>query len=188
MLGKKGFTLIEVLVVIMIIGILASIATPLYLRHTRRARASEAVGTMGLIRQALRDYRINNNTYYDVMATLTADGNIQNALPTSVLAGVPTPITAGVDVDAGVTQYFSNRAYSVDATTPAVAGASGMFLTPNVQDFLITVNGTNGTACAAAGDTNCAVNAAQVVNFDLEMDNSGRVFISYDNGTTWAAY
>ena len=72
----KGFTMIELLVVLVIIAILAAVATPLFLANTKRAKASEAVATMGLIRQAQRDYKTNNNTYFDV-----ASDKIQKPLP-----------------------------------------------------------------------------------------------------------
>ena len=58
----------------------AAVATPLYLSNTRRARASEAVATMGLIRQAERDYKINNNAFFDVDSD-----EVQEPLPPSTL-------------------------------------------------------------------------------------------------------
>ena len=182
MRNRKGFTMVELLVVLAIIGILAAVATPLYLENTRKAKAAEAVATMGLIRQALRDYRVNNATYFDITSP-----NTPNALPTSVAAGVPTPATAGVTVNAGTAQYFSNAAFSVDATAPA----SARFANPAPVDFLITANGANSVACAGVL-TDCAVKAAEVQGagtaYQLEMDNSGRIFVSYDAGATWGAY
>ena len=174
----KGFTLVEILFVVAIISVLAAISTPLLLHYTKRAVASEAVATMSLIRQALRDYYINGNAYYDIGA-----GNINNDFPTSVSAGNPTPTTAGVDVDAGVIQYFSNGAFSVDATDPA----SDRFEYPGPVDFLILVDGSASEACDE-DDDDCAINAGKVANYQLEMDNSGRIFVSYDSGDNWRAF
>jgi general secretion pathway protein G len=175
MVKNKGFTLIELLVVLLIIGILASIMTPLYLRHTRRARASEAIATMALIRQALRDENINTGLYNDIL-----QGDLKNTFDNGT--------APGADIDLGVVQYFSNDAYSVDATSPTPTGASSKFTDPNVVDFLITVQGDQSDQCVGSGDTQCAVKRDQIVSYELEMDNTGRSYISYDNGTTWRAY
>jgi len=177
--NKKGYTLAEILMVVAIISILASMAGPLYMQHVKRAVASEAVAMIALVRQSLKDYYINSGEYYDV-----ASDHIQNALPDSVTSGVPSPEDAGGDVDAGVAQYFSNHSFTVDATNPS----SARFTNPPVVDFLIVVNGADSVACSDVVTSNCAIKATSIADYDLEMDNSGRIFISYDNGTQWRAY
>lgn len=56
MLRKKGFTLIELMVVIMIVGILAAAAVPLMRGRVDSAKWSEANATAGTIRSAVRVY------------------------------------------------------------------------------------------------------------------------------------
>lgn len=51
--GKRGFTLLEILIVIIIIGILATLAVPQYFRTIERARQSEAISNLGLLRGAM---------------------------------------------------------------------------------------------------------------------------------------
>ena len=49
---RKGFTLLELLTVVIIVAILAVIAIPQYFKAAERARATEAVNLLGMIRRA----------------------------------------------------------------------------------------------------------------------------------------
>lgn len=165
---KKGFTMVELLVVLLIVGILAAVAVPMYLANTQRAKASEAVATMGLVRQAERDYFVNHNTYFSF-----SSGSL-TALP---------PVGAGVNTT--VSQYFSNDAFTVDTnTTTWGSGATMPASTADAVDFVITADGSASDFCGNATSlSNCAVNQPDVNNYRIKMDNSGRIFVTYVNGT-----
>jgi type IV pilus assembly protein PilA len=60
---SKGFTLIELMIVVAIIGILAAIAIPNFLRFQLRAKASEGKGNSAAIRTAEEGYFSEFNTY-----------------------------------------------------------------------------------------------------------------------------
>jgi prepilin-type N-terminal cleavage/methylation domain-containing protein len=53
---QEGFTLIEVLVVVVIVAILAAISVPIYLQYVEGARASDAQATIGAIYNASKMY------------------------------------------------------------------------------------------------------------------------------------
>ncbi len=77
MAGFKGFTLLEIMISVVIIGILASIAFPRYIKVVERGRTAEARNALGLIRSAEASYGFEYNGY-------TADINVlQLGLPTS---------------------------------------------------------------------------------------------------------
>ena len=63
--SKSGFTLIEVMITIMIIGILATAGTPLLASSLERARNTEARAALGSIRRAMRMHYIEYGTYRD---------------------------------------------------------------------------------------------------------------------------
>lgn len=60
---KRGFTLVELMITIVIVGVLASVAIPLYQANVKRAKGAEADATMGSIRTALRVYYAENGSY-----------------------------------------------------------------------------------------------------------------------------
>lgn len=60
MFNRKGFTLLELLIVVIIIGVLATIALPQYTQTIEKARSGEAVINIGSIRVALDRYWYQN--------------------------------------------------------------------------------------------------------------------------------
>jgi prepilin-type N-terminal cleavage/methylation domain-containing protein len=56
MRNKKGFTLIEIMIVVAIVGILAAIAIPAYLDHTVKAKLTEVSSAMDALVQAASEY------------------------------------------------------------------------------------------------------------------------------------
>lgn len=68
---KNGFTLTEVLIVIVILGILASLVIPRFLPQGERARVAEAISMLSAIRQGEASYQLENGNYL----ALAAGGN-----------------------------------------------------------------------------------------------------------------
>ena len=107
MRGKKGFTLIEVLIVVIILGILATIATPQLTNTVRRARLGEAWSSLGALKTGLGIYFLDLATY--VGATTT---NLDVPNPPNFTLSLPT-LTA--------TTYIARATGSTAHTTNVVA-------------------------------------------------------------------
>ena len=68
--SELGFTLIEVMVVIIMVGILAAIAVPIYSGYVYRARASEGVTTLGAIKTFMIERRNATNEWPEIAQLL----------------------------------------------------------------------------------------------------------------------
>ena len=61
--NQAGFTLVELMIVIVIVGILAAVAVPIYQSNVSKAKTTECDAAMGTIRTALRVYYAGNSVY-----------------------------------------------------------------------------------------------------------------------------
>ncbi|WP_293934398.1 type IV pilin protein [Iodobacter sp.] len=73
--NQQGFTLIEVMITVAIIGILASIAVPQYSDYVTRSRLVEAQSKLSDTRVRLEQFFVNNRTYVGFTCTQAAVGN-----------------------------------------------------------------------------------------------------------------
>lgn len=67
---QRGFTLIELMIVVTIIGLLAAVAIPGYGQYVRRAQRSEGMAALSALAAAQEKYYLSNNTYTTNFADL----------------------------------------------------------------------------------------------------------------------
>ena len=111
----KGFTLVELVIVIIIVGILSIVAVPIYRGYTRKAMASEGKALLGTIQTSEKVY------FAEYASFRAASGNFDSVL----------------DVDARSNKYFTSFSITTagsgatalyTATTTGNGGASGITL------------------------------------------------------------
>ena len=101
----RGFTLIELMIVVAIIGTLAALAIPAYQNYTIRAQVTEGLNLVGPFKQAIAEFHHNNGAYPvdNVDAGLQAPAAYTGKYVASVsVAGAVVSILYGNDANAAI--------------------------------------------------------------------------------------
>ena len=141
---QQGFTLIELMIVVAIIGILAAIAIPQYQTYVAKSQVSRAVGESGAIKTAIEDCA--NNGKLTIGAAPDCD---PQATGSSILTG-GSQTGATLPANTGVPQVANIAA---NGTTTIVATFGNKAATTLSNKTITWSRSTDGTwSCVSTAD------------------------------------
>ncbi len=142
---QKGFTLIELMIVVAIIGILAAVAVPQYRDYTTKSRWAANVAAVAGVQQAIAQCLQENAgavASCNSMANLVTAGNLRSATPPTIPNGA-TANPFSIDTTTLAISIVGNAQAGDCTITMTPSGITAGVANGNDLTWVITSSGTN---------------------------------------------
>jgi type IV pilus assembly protein PilA len=116
---QKGFTLIELMIVVTIIGVLAAMAIPTYQDYTRKARISEGLQLAASYKNAVNEYLAANGAFPATDAEVTTITTAVPSISTTNLSSIAVGLNGVVKIT------YNKAATGVDGATITLTPTAG---------------------------------------------------------------
>jgi len=138
---NTGFTLVEILIVVIILGILAAIVIPQFTQASNDARESALVSDLQTVRSQLELYKVQHLEAYPAQANfvtqLTSRTDAAGTVGTDATAYPYGPYLQKFPSNPFITTVANQTTVSFAATDPAAGGqASGWFFNTSTGKFI----------------------------------------------------
>ncbi|QWR77212.1 type IV pilin protein [Candidatus Magnetomonas plexicatena] len=128
---RNGFTLVELIITLLILGVLAGIAVPIYLGQREKSKNVEAQENLLALRQLLEQYYNENGCYYKPAGTCTNAtlyyNSTSNTIVTNYLTGFKPGNAAGLHFNYNITTAGTASTFVATAVKIGATGNTGIF-------------------------------------------------------------